>query len=550
MQTTTRMCDNRPNAFTLIELVLSMAITTALLGGISAAIFLAGRAVPDGRSLEETTVRTADIADQIAADLYCSLWFQKHVAKTAKFTVPDRDGDGLPDKIRYRWSGTAGDPLTRTFNDGTAVEVLPDVREFEVTYELASVDEEYPGPPLEGAEQVLSSHGSINGYFKSFAIEKDKWPGQYFKPSLPGDAVAWRVTRVHVYVKADGPSETALIQLRPANADYKPTNIVLEEFVMNESALHDWYDWFVATYADVKGLAPGTGLCLVLKNSTGGGKAGLLAYDEYGGSGGINTKDYGATWSYFSNLVRLYYIYGTISTPGPTQTATRQYVTNVRVALRAGDDPNTRVVTATQTLNAPELLDGLWELNFDSDPRQDHNGDGNDDWAEWEGSFDPVTLVDGIWYAPHLISPRIILNTAPDEGFNKLTTVDISFRTTSVTNWGATFRINADWQDGPCAPLIAMLSKPDSSSQELWIGNVLPNSSTEWLYRLSDLSNDFVRLRLLIDPTQGTIAVFNDGSHVCTCAYTWGYSHSDAMAWIYSENATAEFDYVSIRANE
>ena len=61
------------------------------------------------------------------------------------------------------------------------------------------------------------------------------------------------------------------------------------------------------------------------------------------------------------------------------------------------------------------------------------------------------------------------------------------------------------------------------------------------------LPDDFITVRLIVDPDAGTVAVFVDGAHKGTHAYTWGYSDAEQMAAVYAEGCTGKIDSVSIR---
>ena len=51
-----------------------------------------------------------------------------------EFTVADRNGDLSDETIRWEWSGTPADPLTRKVNGGAAVNMLDDVYDFTLAY--------------------------------------------------------------------------------------------------------------------------------------------------------------------------------------------------------------------------------------------------------------------------------------------------------------------------------------------------------------------------------------------------------------------------------
>jgi len=102
--------------FTLIELVLAIGLTSALMVGLTSAVLVGIRAMP--RSDEPAIVRVqchnaiATLADELSAALYINTTS----ATTVDFVVPDYNGDGVPERIVYQWSGTALDPLTRSMN--------------------------------------------------------------------------------------------------------------------------------------------------------------------------------------------------------------------------------------------------------------------------------------------------------------------------------------------------------------------------------------------------------------------------------------------------
>ena len=60
-------------------------------------------------------------------ELNYALSFTERPVNVVEFTVADRDGDESPEFIRYAWSGTPGDPLTRQYNGGTIAELVRDV---------------------------------------------------------------------------------------------------------------------------------------------------------------------------------------------------------------------------------------------------------------------------------------------------------------------------------------------------------------------------------------------------------------------------------------
>jgi len=130
---------SRRNAFTLIEAVTAMAIMVVLLGGMSSAVFIATRAIDDGQAPATITGNAAEAVSTITNDLTFALDFRELTTTAVTFTVPDRDGDSLPEQIRYAWSGTPGAPLTRAYNNGTPIAIADQVDELAFTHLLRTV---------------------------------------------------------------------------------------------------------------------------------------------------------------------------------------------------------------------------------------------------------------------------------------------------------------------------------------------------------------------------------------------------------------------------
>jgi hypothetical protein len=104
-------------------------------------------------------------------------------------------------------------------------------------------------------------------------------------------------------------------------------------------------------------LAPGTGLCLVFQFAS-GGVAGVIRYEASGafpsGSHMVKTTNAGASWTKPSGQSVWFKVYGTVKTSGTTP-ADGTKLEWMRFSIVAGQDAATRIDTAVQMLNRPEL---------------------------------------------------------------------------------------------------------------------------------------------------------------------------------------------------
>lgn len=108
-----------------------MTVMTVLLLGMSSAIVLSARALPTPGGTFQRTKETRAALELIASELPYATEITELTPNSITFTVADR-GHGLagPETIRYLWSGTAGDPLIRQYNDSDKVAVATGVTRF------------------------------------------------------------------------------------------------------------------------------------------------------------------------------------------------------------------------------------------------------------------------------------------------------------------------------------------------------------------------------------------------------------------------------------
>jgi len=117
-----------------MEAVVSIGVTTTLMGGMVSVMSIASRASYNNIEATENTYQARDTISQITTDLSLAESFTERTSTTAAFKVPDRDGDGLSESIRYTWSGGAGGTLTRQYNGGPVVTIAEDVHHFNLGY--------------------------------------------------------------------------------------------------------------------------------------------------------------------------------------------------------------------------------------------------------------------------------------------------------------------------------------------------------------------------------------------------------------------------------
>ncbi len=121
----------RPQAFTMLELMVAMVASTFLMAGLGSVMFIA-RQVAYSPTAAERRAKTGDVINQISDELRYATVITQQTSQILEFVVADRNNDGTAEKIRYDWSGAAGEPLRKSVNGATAVDVLTSVYAFNV----------------------------------------------------------------------------------------------------------------------------------------------------------------------------------------------------------------------------------------------------------------------------------------------------------------------------------------------------------------------------------------------------------------------------------
>ncbi|MFH0980185.1 MAG: type II secretion system protein, partial [Planctomycetota bacterium] len=121
--------------FTLVELVVSMAIMTILGLAMASAVLIASHALPKEDDPSERTAAAVEASEALAGDLVTAITITQAGPNVIEFIVPDRGhGAAGPETIRYAWSGTPGDPLTWQYNGGAAITIAEPVEAFSLAY--------------------------------------------------------------------------------------------------------------------------------------------------------------------------------------------------------------------------------------------------------------------------------------------------------------------------------------------------------------------------------------------------------------------------------
>ncbi len=265
----------RPSrAFTMIEMVVSLSVMAVIVVAAGAALTVADNGSGPAATRWLAQASAADAATQVADDLNVATNFTERTATSTTFTVPDRVSLGSPNTIRYAWAGTAGAPLTRQFNGGTAVPILTAADAVGLTYLTRTY-----GPPADAALTVPTWTTPVP-ITASYSLTSTAWAAQPLLPTLPTGTTSYSITRVQIPLKSSGAADGVLaVRITTADSLYRPTTAVLGTAVVFEAQLSNTtYELVDVPFAHLSGLTPGTTYCMTVGYLFGTGTVATLQY--------------------------------------------------------------------------------------------------------------------------------------------------------------------------------------------------------------------------------------------------------------------------------
>ena len=367
----------RRSSFTLVELVASVTIGGILLGGMGSAILIASHALPGRNTTTDAILRASEVVEQMTGELHCAVTFTQRSATMVEIKVPDRDGDLAQETIRYAWSGIPGDPLTRQYNAGTIVNVAEDVQEFDLGYTITTVTttDTIIGTFTSG-EILLGSFDGWSGLTETpqdVGVDSDYWAAESFSAaSIPTDANKVTITRALLKLRqgALGGAGTFSVAIHRTQGGGNPRphqNTMGTPVVRSASTLSAGYLWEEFVFSDATANNANKSIVIVVKGTAAAGVQGdaeiLRYYNNTApqlGTIAFWTSNGGGSWDPKKNVQDDYqfpfYVYGEYETPTYILIdVTHYYLVSVDIKLRLSTYAGTRVESAAQVLNAPEV---------------------------------------------------------------------------------------------------------------------------------------------------------------------------------------------------
>jgi prepilin-type N-terminal cleavage/methylation domain-containing protein len=361
--------------FSLMELVVSMAVISVLLVSLGSAIVVTSRAMPAPSSPGGgAEFKRAAALDQMCAELRCATAFTEIGATSVAFSVPDRDKDATEEKIRYAWTGVSGAPLTREYNGGAKVAVADDLASFALAYLKDKHTTSTTGTTTWDSGEVqlaaFSAWSGITPTQSTTALSTTTWAAEAFTinlVTLPADTTKLAITRVSLRMrKPAGGTQGATIGIYPPSAagastpGASPYGTPYSIPAANMATVLGWVD---ATFTDVvfgdyktqdfvivvKGIGAGSATIQYLNSALAPLDSPVYRY----------TTNSGSSWLpalLLNQSDAPFVVYGSYQREIQTTTSADTYTLNsVTISMRGAGSRAARLDAAVAALNQPSV---------------------------------------------------------------------------------------------------------------------------------------------------------------------------------------------------
>lgn len=484
---------------TLLEMVLSLTLLSIVMVSVGSAVMFAAQATPSDDSPTTTLIRDAGLLGRISEDIAQAKYVLERTPNAITIVVPDRTGDGIPDRIRYAWSGAAGDPLTYAINGGTAQNLEDAVQDFSLAYGYTTRTVTIAaGTTTESSEILLSEHNVTPD--STWTIKKSTAVGHRFTPTLSAAATGYRVTRAQMMAESTGAqSGEAPVSVKDISGN-TPGSTVYATQTLYESDLSPSGGWFEVVFPSSTVVPAGQEAVLEFGLGPSGGNHAEVQTASQGTSPYVYTQNNGNTWGVVSGNYLPHRVYGVEVLASSGFDVTSEHITDINIALQSSNTIASPIQKSVLMLQAPEVLTAFWETDFDSDPTTtDLDNDGTLDMGFVLSTNVPDgQIVDGVWNATG------IMYVQPTDRFTGVVRIDARMCASSSMKPTIAGPFHVD-SAGQLMPLVTRLEDDGSGGQQLKLYNqVIPITP---MATIPDLPAGWVDVQLIVIPEEDLVFV-------------------------------------------
>lgn len=529
--------------FSMLEAVISLTLLSIVMVSVGSAMIFAAQATPDDDSAVMAVLNDHEVLSRITDDLSQAIYITEQTATAVTAVVPDRTGDGVPDRLRYAWGGAGDDPLTYAINGSAPGEVAGDVAGFKLTYTTKPSETRFSAPLEAQAEQIVGTR-SIALSADDFSVTDTDWIGQRVTPDILGNPESYRVTSVRLMAKYQGNTQGVMaVEIREADASGIPTDIVLASAELLEASLPASFDWVEIEFDSCPVLTEGDVICVVVRWES-NQPVGQFQFDT-----GVlipnstfcllTSTNGGQSWSADSSYSMLIEVNAEPVVFADDIVLTRSRVTSVGIEMSSSASALASSTREVRLQQAPEVLDAFWRADFSADPTlEDLHGDGVSDWDYPSGSFPSGGQAAGVW------NIQAQLAAAPVGVMDGVVTLDTRLRTTTTAGFTIVGPMT-EASNGELLPIITKLcTAPDGTQTMLFYNSTLTTTATA---QIAGIPPGWVDLSLVMLPDEEMLAIKVNGNWIGSIALARATDDTEPRTVTIKPAGTAgEIDFIRI----
>lgn len=275
--------------FTLLETVLSLAVMSIILGAIAMALVSSAGALESGRDENAARSAASAILSETADELRTASKVLSRDNAGLAVEVPDRDGDGRDEVIRYSWAGTT---IQRKVNDSA----WQDLSLSGVKLRVTPVVVQKPAPTVQvtGSQMFANHVGTSGGSSAEVRVGPEGYVAQYVRPTLGRSVYRWRPERVRLLLRRNfwGDGKALLVAVSEATPGLRPGERLVGVGTVSEGSVGLGNGWASINLQNTDWVPAGSAVVVcvwsvdtsLLSMGVGGLAGGLLGI---GGSGAL-----------------------------------------------------------------------------------------------------------------------------------------------------------------------------------------------------------------------------------------------------------------------
>jgi hypothetical protein len=353
----------RRSGVSLLELMVTLPSATVLIGAMAMCITIMMRAKSQDDNLFRSTYDLSKAATQIASDLENAVAHVSSSSAHIEFVVPDRNGDGLPEQMRYEWGGTTSTNANKIlwkYNQDPLAVLFDDVGAFELLTNTVTVPNVIPNHLVSDATVLGSINAFPNGVFREQIINANNSIGQYFLPTVTNAGAKWDLGTIRIMARAADANTDGILCVRVMRADITsklPIVPILSEVRIAESRLGTSYQWLDIP-SPISWQTQGTPLCITLSYGGGTGDVARGQFIENGSgmpasANMVTSSDGGVTWTSSGSTRGLrFYAFGLYQ--GYLGQTDRKFLSSVDLKLGSSRSAPQKIQTSVRLPAVPE----------------------------------------------------------------------------------------------------------------------------------------------------------------------------------------------------